>query len=458
VTDNELTGYVREYISTYRSTVEEFFQPLASSIPFYRLFPFETTIVRFGTTGAIIAHRPDVEESIRVMGLQDFDPPFTTVNFFDLIARLNAMCGEFDFLGRSYSTEEAKVRGTQAALWEVLEHFWSIVVPSENAFASICAELLRGEDVEVLPGNVIGDGIRADAVGRVRLSEPGGFRRFENWVFEFKKYPAERLSAGHLRQVESYLAATQGKLDVACLVTSEDLTSIGRRIVVQNPRMRVWDRTIINALIHKHPSVLRQHFEAYPLAVEQLSQRLDQKRIEPEIPNQIAVFAEALQNCPTGNSHFAEYEKIGIHAFCYIFENSLIRPRPQDETADKKQRRDVLFRNLRTTGFLQRIYDKYGADFVIVDFKNHGENIGADVIQDVDKYANKALGRFVIVVSRHGAADSAEAAQLRVLRDRDVIVLVISDHQLLEMIRRKHQGQNPDDLLDDLLDELLRKY
>ena len=38
------------------------------------------------------------------------------------------------------------------------------------------------------------------------------------------------------------------------------------------------------------------------------------------------------------------------------------------------------------------------------------------------------------------------------------MVLVISDQQLLEMIRRKDEGQHPDDVLDDLLDEILRKY
>ena len=377
VTDDEFIVYVREYICSYRSTVEEYFQPLASSIPFFDLFPFETTVVRFGTAGAFIAHRPDVEESVRVLELQEFDPPFTTVNIFDVIARLNAVCCEFDLSGRTYSTEEATVHGAQAALGAVLEHFWNIVVSNEKAFASICVDLLLGEGIEVLSEITLGKGMRADAVGRVKLTEPAGFRRFENWVFEFKKYPDERLSADHLRQVEFYLEAGQDKLDVACLVTSEDLTSIGRSIVIQNPKMRVWDRTILNSLIDKNPLILRQHFQEYPLAVEQLSQRLNQKRTVPDKPNQVAAYTEALQQCPAGNSHFADYEEIGINALSYIFEGSLGPSRPQDTTADKKQRRDVLFRNLHVKGFLRRIYDKYGADFLIVDFKNYGEKIGA---------------------------------------------------------------------------------
>ena len=458
VSDEELVVYVKEFITSYRDTVEEFFRPLASSIDFYRLFPFHTTVVRFGTAGAFIAHRPDTEESVRVMELQDFDPPFTTVNIFDVIERLNAVCGEFDFSGRTYGTDEAKIRGMRRALGAVLEHFWSIVVPSENAFASICSELIRGEQIEVLPESRIAEGIRVDAIGRVKLDEPAGFRRFENWVFEFKEYPSERLSADHLRQVESYLSMVPEQLDVACLITSEDLTSIGRSIVVQNPRMRVWDRTILNVLIHKHPAVLRKHFADYPLAVEQLTNRLNQKPGASEAPKQLDAFSEALKGCPTGQSNFSDYEKIGLSAICYVFDGALGKSRPQEETSDKKQRRDVLFRNLRTTGFLNRVYDKYDADFLIVDFKNYGDKVGADVIQDVDKYANKALGRCIVVVSRQGASEAAEAAQLRVLRDRDIIVLVVSDEHLLEMVRRKEAGQNPDDLLDDLLDELLRKY
>jgi hypothetical protein len=169
-------------------------------------------------------------------------------------------------------------------------------------------------------------------------------------------------------------------------------------------------------------------------------------------------FKLKLDNCPSGIENFAEYEKMGIEIWSYLFPEDLGEAKPQVTTSDGTQRRDVLFRNNKKSDFFKRIADRFDSDFLIIDFKNYKDPIGNKTIWEVEKYANKALGRFIIIVSRKGNDDTALEPQIRLFRDRDILISVVSDKQMLEMIERKEKGEDPGKLLDSLVDEILIKY
>ena len=180
--------------------------------------------------------------------------------------------------------------------------------------------------------------------------------------------------------------------------------------MIDNQRLRVWDRSVLNLLVNRHTGVFGQYFKDYPIAVDELFTQVHRGRSArhrkpPQTATGVSGPLAGMSNRP---GHFSQYEKIGIDIFAFLFPESLGDPKPQDRTADGKQRRDVLFRNKRIGGFWQRIFHRFDADLLVVDFKNYGEPVTADVIFDVEKYANKALGRFVMVVSRHGADQTVE--------------------------------------------------
>ncbi len=99
--------------------------------------------------------------------------------------------------------------------------------------------------------------------------------------------------------------------------------------------------------------------------------------------------------------------------------------------------------------------ERFEADVVIVDFKNYEDPVDSGVINDVGRYANKALGRFIVVASRFGMKNTVPSTQIRQFRDSNNVVLVISDERMLEMVYRKERGERPEDVLEDLLDEFL---
>jgi hypothetical protein len=283
------------------------------------------------------------------------------------------------------------------------------------------------------------------------IEEPAGFRRIENWGFQFRHHKDNRISADDLHKLEKHLN-DKSIVDGICLITSGDLTTIGRSIAIKNPRLRVWDRDVLNRLVHKHPKILEDYFALYPAALEALTREFD-----PSNAKRYFEFKQRLEACPTGLDHFNQYEKLGTEIWEYIFEGKLGIPKVQRTTNDRVQRRDSLFPNLRVSRFFQRVFDRFDADFVIVDFKNYADPITSDEIEDVGNYANQAIGNFVVAVTRQGGSSAAMTAQVRRLRD-GVAIITVSDSQMLEMIARKERGENPEDVLSDLLDELLIKY
>lgn len=169
-------------------------------------------------------------------------------------------------------------------------------------------------------------------------------------------------------------------------------------------------------------------------------------------------FKTKLKNCPPGRKYFSEFEKIGIEILTYLFKNDLGKAKPQKTTLDRTQRRDVIFRNKKKSEFFKRIADKFDADSIIVDFKNYKKPIGNKVITDVSKYSNKALGRFILIISPEGGGKTAIKSQIRIYRDQDILILILSNRQILKMVSVKEKEGEPAELLNDLLDDLLDAY
>jgi hypothetical protein len=233
-------------------------------------------------------------------------------------------------------------------------------------------------------------------------------------------------------------------------------------------RSLVWNHPIVGQLITaSRKNELEKEYEYVMLAKEQARALL--RSIDPSSKEVIGenmksqtsfeLFRTRLHSCLPGREHFSEYEDLGLEILEFLFSPAALdRVKRQPRTLDNTQRRDVLFRNQRTRRFWQRIAERLHADFVIVDFKNYEEPVTQNVLNDVQKYANDALGRFILVLSRVGSHISTRAYQLRLYRDHKTVILVVSDDQLLEMIQRKEEGKEPEGVLEEMYDDLLLDY
>jgi hypothetical protein len=456
ITDEQLIKYNDAFFESYQKTLEEFFPPLKSLLLLSAWQPFHTTIVRISTNGVLVVYARSEVARTEVKDVAEFTAPDGTSNVYDIFATLNGVYSWFNGTASQYTVEDGRLRGVQEALSGALQFFWG-TIPTANSFEDICHKLILAEGIRVHSGNT-GDATlldrHIDLFGTVVLQEPSGFRRLEEWGFEFKHSASGRVSAEYLLEIEKTIE--KSGVDVLCILTPDDLTSIGRHLSVENERIRVWDRTHLERLINKHLDVARDYFASYPSAVEELSKRLSEPKSEETAKAEALV--ERLEACPAGQANFADFEDIGTEILVHLFGEDLGKPKSQVKTLDGKQRRDVLFPNRRVSPFFQRLYQLYEADFLIVDFKNYWDEIEPGVVDDVSKYPNIALGRFVLVVSRKAAKDTVAAAQLRLFRDDKKMVLIVSDKDLIEMLYLKSRGQSPVSLLEDKLAELLVRY
>jgi hypothetical protein len=456
ISDETIKEYIHNYFKHYRNTLEQFFSTLAPYLAFYAEYPYETLILRMGINGFIIGHKPSPKASIQVMQISDFDPPLPSFNLFDIIDRWQTPFNSFDFSVRQYNAGEAELDGIRRALADALNCLWITV--ETTIFSKLSVELIQAEGVEAEAEKETEDLAPFDFIGKVLVPEPAGYRRYEQWGFQFKTQRENRVSAKELRELEVCLEE-QKEIDTICLITSGDLTSIGKHITVTNPKIRVWDRSILNRLVNIHLHVLEKYFPAYAVAIKSLSEKFSGESSDiPLGQGYRKYFADKLAACPAGRKHFAVYEETGTELWQHLFQGKLGEPRTQRGTSDRVQRRDVVFRNLRSSPFFQRIFHKFDSDLIVVDFKNYKNPLSSSVIEEVEQYANKAVGRLIVVVSRKGTTKAAEKAQHRLLRDKDTLILSISDQHMLEMISRKERGESPEDVLEDLLDELLVRY
>ena len=450
-TEPELVKYVDTFWAAYELAVATYFKSIAEHLPLHAGFPYESIILRLGGHAVMFAHTRKEAASIRVASLAELGVSESELNVFTLKEQLGCTFLEWSFRPKPHTVQEATEDARRRAFQEALSYFWQVFDPSK--FEALCIRLLTNEGFLVSPAMSEADPI--DASGTLEILEPGGFRRRERWACEFKHHQAGRVSAEYVAGLpERLLAEFPEQHDVGCLLTSSDLTSIGARIASLNDRLRVWDRTVLDALLHKHPDVLADYFADYATALAQVATPGDSAATE--------LRAECLRGdllaCPVGHAHFRRYEELGLKVLSFLLGDEIGPPKPQSSTADKSQRRDVLCRNNRRSRFMQRVAERFGADFIVVDFKNYAEPVDGDVVDDVQKYANDAVGRFLLVVARKGGSDSAATAQRRHLRDQDTCVLVLSDQHCVEMLARKASGGEPLDVIEDLYDSFLRSY
>lgn len=162
---------------------------------------------------------------------------------------------------------------------------------------------------------------------------------------------------------------------------------------------------------------------------------------------------EQLKRCPKGQKGWKQYEDIGTEIFSFLFKSSFrnYTSEYQSLTADHKQRRDLVIYNTYkdATSFWQRVKNDYNSNIIIIDFKNYNQTLNPDEFYTPTKYLNSIAGYFVIVLSRLGLDEAAQAFQLKLLSEKNELVLCLTDDDLISMINQKMEGQDPLNSLEE---------
>ena len=161
---------------------------------------------------------------------------------------------------------------------------------------------------------------------------------------------------------------------------------------------------------------------------------------------------EQLMHCPKGKEGWKQYEDIGTDIFKFLFESSFRNYtfEYQSSTLGGIQRRDLIINNTfkDSNSFWGLVKNDYNSNIIIIDFKNYNKALNCDDFYKPTKYTNLMTGNFVIVFSRLGLDKNAKVFQLELL-NKKILILCLSDDDLISMITQKMNGQDPLNSLED---------
>ncbi len=175
-----------------------------------------------------------------------------------------------------------------------------------------------------------------------------------------------------------------------------------------------------------------------------------------ETDSQLAADAERLKKLPPGDDHASEYHDLCVTILGVLFAGQLEFEKKEAHMFGGRKRIDILYRNLFSTGFFERLRSVYKipAQRVPVECKNYEGDPGNPDFDQLSGRLNKNVGSFGILVCRSVTNSKAALDRCRSYKEKDERVIYLTDEDLLHMIDDHIKGNEPG-VLETRLREVL---
>lgn len=196
---------------------------------------------------------------------------------------------------------------------------------------------------------------------------------------------------------------------------------------------------------------------------ENISDNLEDYFIIPRIAREAHIIqlkgtalTEELISIPTGREGWRLYENKCLEILQYLFEADLSLWDTQMKTDEGLDRFDLLCRISSMDDFWRTLVDSFRSRFIVFEFKNYEDPIDPGLIYTTERYLYpNALRSVAIIIARNGYKEQTLKAAKGALRENGKLILLITQNDLIAMLRAKDVGDSPNDLLSRLLDGFL---
>lgn len=158
------------------------------------------------------------------------------------------------------------------------------------------------------------------------------------------------------------------------------------------------------------------------------------------------VFIGRLQALPTGQPAAGEYQRLVYEILNYLFEPELTDGEMEVKTFLGTERRDIVYINESERSFLKYVRDAYQSLFVLFEAKNVAE-VELDHVNQTAAYLGARLGMLGFIVTRYPAGENVTRKTYAVFNDTPSMprktILIVTDEDLIAMIRLKQAGREP---------------
>jgi hypothetical protein len=172
-------------------------------------------------------------------------------------------------------------------------------------------------------------------------------------------------------------------------------------------------------------------------------------------PSRELNFINSLKECQPGKKDCYVYQSLIGDILEHLFAPPLVKP--IIELSDKvlANRRDFILPNYAEKGFWAFMRDKYLADYIVVDAKNHAGRVKKNEVLQIANYLKPhGTGLFGMIICRKGG-DSAGCEHT--LREQWLVhrklILVLDDEDVEKMLIAKSDGNTPEDLISQKIEQ-----
>lgn len=164
---------------------------------------------------------------------------------------------------------------------------------------------------------------------------------------------------------------------------------------------------------------------------------------------------EALAQIPAGRERWSDYQTLVARLVEYLFVPPLGVPALEVANESRADRRDLVMANMAESGTWALLRQRYKADYVVVDAKNHDGLIGKKSILEVAHYLKwYGPGLFALVACRKGFGPAGRTAAREQWIGSERMIVPITDADFIEMVHLRQLHASP----EDVLVEIIRKF
>ena len=155
-----------------------------------------------------------------------------------------------------------------------------------------------------------------------------------------------------------------------------------------------------------------------------------------------------------------EYEEICVKTLKKLFVDNLCLWKEQACTKDMLFRFDLICRikDDKVSPFWKLLESFFNSKYIVFEFKNYSNPITQREIYTTEKYLYAvALRKVSIIIAASGSSDNAFKAAEGILREDGKLILLLSNKDLIKMLKKKDRKEDPSDYIYDKLDDVLTK-
>jgi hypothetical protein len=239
-----------------------------------------------------------------------------------------------------------------------------------------------------------------------------------------------------IQQVKSYAELLPGSRSVIAIpATIRD----SDKAALEAADVELWDLPTLAAMFARQLSSARSGH--YSRLLADFLARPDTGREE--------LLAAQLAECTPGRTDALVYQSLIGDILELLFHPPLGKPIPQRGDESRANIRDYIMPNYAEKGFWAFLRERYQADYIVFDAKNHSKKLAkADVLQIANYLKPHGAGMFGVIVSRAGG-DAAGCEHAR--REQWVLhrklVIVLDDEDVRAMLKAKSEGRGPEEVI-----------